>query len=58
MLKRIDGPPEVLTKYKARRKIKEQKAHGKNKSRPRDEIQALREEVAELREIIEILCES
>lgn len=53
MLKRIDGPPEEHKKYKARCKMKT----CKKKSRPKDEIQALREEVAELRAIIEILCE-
>lgn len=58
MLKRIDGPPEARAKYKARRKMKEQRDNAKNKTRPKDELQALREEVEELRAIIEILCET
>lgn len=54
MFKKIDGPPERKAKYKACCKLKE----CKNKSRPPDEIEALREEIKDLWEVIEALIES
>ena len=52
MLRRIEGDAEKRKKHEARRRMKE----SRSKRRTGDELQALREEVAELREIVELLC--
>lgn len=53
MLKKIDGPPEKRAKYEVRCKMKE----CKKKPRPANDLQALREEVEELREMVEKLAQ-